>query len=407
LKNFFGRLWTEWTIAISFLREGRAQSIMITVGVAVGVAVIIFISALIQGLQSNIVERTLGTQAHIRLLSPDEVNQIVQPAEGTVQLLQEDKRAQRLRSINNWQQITETLDQLPVLTAVSPVVSGPAFVQRGDAIQSVALVGINLERYQQIIPLKEYLLSGQLRIGADDVMIGSQLAKDLGVQVGSKLRLDTGRENSALVNVAGIFELGVRELDARYVYLDLKQAQSLLSLPGGVTVIDLTISDIFEADNIAAQIGRLTSLKAESWIKTNAQLMNAITAQSLSTNMIIIFVAISVAFGIASVMSVSVVQRTREIGILRATGATQLQILRIFLFQGAIFGLLGSVLGSAVSYGLVWIFNTFGPGLFYIPLSINLVILALLLATLTGVLAAAIPSRRAAALDPVEAIRHV
>ena len=407
MKNFFGRLWTEWTIAISFLREGRAQSIMITVGVAVGVAVIIFISALIQGLQSNIVERTLGTQAHIRLLSPDEVNQIVQPAAGTVQLLQEDKRAQRLRSINNWQQITETLDQLPVLTAVSPVVSGPAFVQRGDAIQSVALVGINLERYQQIIPLREYLLSGQLRIGADDVMIGSQLAKDLGVQVGSKLRLDTGRENSALVNVAGIFELGVRELDARYVYLDLKQAQSLLSLPGGVTVIDLTISDIFEADQVAAQVGRLTSLKAESWIKTNAQLMNAITAQSLSTNMIIIFVAISVAFGIASVMSVSVVQRTREIGILRATGATQLQILRIFLFQGAIFGLLGSVLGSAVSYGLVWIFNTFGPGLFYIPLSINLVILALLLATLTGVLAAAIPSRRAAALDPVEAIRHV
>ncbi|MEZ2903594.1 ABC transporter permease [Acinetobacter terrestris] len=407
MKNFFGRLWTEWTIAISFLREGRAQSIMITVGVAVGVAVIVFISALIQGLQSNIVERTLGTQAHIRLLSPDEVNQVVRPAAGTVQLLQEDKRAQRLRSINNWQQITETLDQLPILTAVSPVVSGPAFVQRGDAVESVALVGINLERYQQIIPLKEYLQSGQLRVGADDVLIGSQLAKDLGVQVGSKLRLDTGQENSAVVNISGIFELGVRELDARYVYLDLKQAQSLLSLPGGVTVIDLTIADIFEADDIAAQIGRLTSLKAESWIETNAQLMNAITAQSLSTNMIIVFVAISVAFGIASVMSVSVVQRTREIGILRATGATQSQILRVFLFQGAIFGLLGSILGSAASYVLVWVFNSFGPGLFYIPVSIKLVMLAVLLATLTGVLAAAVPSRRAAALDPVEAIRHV
>ena len=407
MKNFLGRLWIEWKIAVSFLREGRAQSIMITVGVAVGVAVIVFISALIHGLQSNIVERTLGTQAHIRLLSPDQVNQIVPPPAETVQLVQEDKRAQRLRSINNWQQITETLDQLPVLTAVSPVVSGPAFVQRGDAVESVALVGINLERYQQIIPLKEYLISGQLRVGADDVLIGSQLAKDLGVQVGSKLRLDTGQQNSALVNIAGIFELGVRELDARYVYLDLKQAQSLLGLPGGVTVIDLTIADIFEADNIAAQIGRLTSLKAESWIKTNAQLMNAITAQSLSTNMIIVFVAISVAFGIASVMSVSVVQRTREIGILRATGATQAQILRIFLFQGAIFGLLGSLLGSVVSYALVWVFNNFGPGLFYIPISIELVLLALLLATVTGVLAAAVPSRRAAALDPVEAIRHV
>ena len=407
MKHFFGRLWIEWTIAISFLREGRAQSIMITVGVAVGVAVIVFVTALMQGLQSNIIQRTLGTQAHIRLLSPDDVNQIIAPAAGTLQLLQEDKRPQRLRSINNWQQITATLDQLPLLTAVSPVVSGPAFAQRGDALESVALVGIDVERYQKIIPLKEYLISGQLRVGADEVLIGSQLAEDLGVQVGSKLRLDTGQQNSAVVNIAGIFELGVRELDARYVYLDLKQAQSLLSLPGGVTVIDLTVADIFEAENVATQVGRLTSLQAESWIKTNAQLMNAISAQSLSTSMIIVFVAISVAFGIASVLSVSVVQRTREIGILRATGATRQQILRIFLFQGAMFGLLGSVLGSVASYALVWVFNNFGPGLFYIPVSINLIMLALLLAILTGVLAAAIPARRAAALDPVEAIRHV
>ncbi|CAB1222337.1 Lipoprotein-releasing system transmembrane protein LolE [Acinetobacter bouvetii] len=380
---------------------------MITIGVAVGVAVIVFISALIQGLQSNIVERTLGTQAHIRLLSPDEVNRIVPPAAGILQLLQEDKRAQRLRSINNWQQITGTLDHLPVLTAVSPVVSGPAFVQRGDAIQSIALVGINLERYQQIIPLKQYMVSGELQVSADNVLIGRQLAKDLGVQVGSKLRLDTGQQKNAVVNISGIFELGVRELDARYVYLDLKQAQSLLNLPGGVTVIDLTIQDIFQADQIASQVGRLTGLKAESWIETNAQLMNAITAQSLSTNMIIVFVGISVAFGIASVMSVSVVQRTREIGILRATGATQAQILRVFLFQGAIFGLLGSMLGSVVSYGLIWGFNQFGPGLFYISISIKLILSALFLATVTGILAAAIPSRRAAALDPVEAIRHV
>ena len=407
MKNFFGRLWTEWTIAVSFLREGRSQSIMITVGVAVGVAVIVFITALIQGLQFNLIDRTLGTQAHIRLLSPDEVNQVAPTKEGIIQLVLEDKRAQRLRSINNWQQIVTTLDQLPVLTAVSPVVSGPALVQRGDAIESVALVGIDLERYQQIIPLKEYLQSGQLRIGADDVVIGSELAKDLGVQVGSKLRLDTGQQESTLVNIAGIFELGVRELDARYIYLDLKQAQSLLLLPGGVTVIDLRVKDLFQADQIADQVGRLTSLQAESWIETNAQLMNAISSQSLSTNMIIIFVAVSVAFGIASVMSVSVVQRTREIGILRATGATQTQILRVFLFQGAIFGLIGSAIGSSASYGLVWIFNNFGPGLFYIPVPIELVLLALLLATLTGVLAAAIPARRAAALDPVEAIRHV
>lgn len=401
------KLWIEWTLAIGFLREGRAQSLMITVGVAVGVSVIVFISALIQGLQSNIIERTLGTQAHIRLLSPDEINVLLPVPTGTLQLVQEDKRAQRLRSINNWQQVSAALDQLPLLTAVSPVVSGPAFARRGEALESVALVGIDVERYQQIIPLARYMVSGQLRVGAGDVMIGRLLADDLGVRVGSKLRLETGQQNSTVVNIAGIFELGVRELDSRYVYLDLKQAQSLLNLPGGVTVIELRVADIFAANTIAAQVGRLTSLNAESWIETNAQLMNALSAQSLSTNMIIVFVAISVAFGIASVLSVSVVQRTREIGILRATGATRQQILRVFLIQGAVFGLLGSVAGIAASYGLVWVFNAFGPGLFYIPVSPVLVVLALLLAIVTGVLAAAVPSRRAAGLDPVVAIRYV
>ena len=390
-------LWTEWILAMGFLREGRAQSVMIMIGVAVGVAVIVFVTALIQGLQANIIERTLGTQAHIRLLSSGEVN-VLLPA-GT--------SLDASTAINNWQQISATLDQLPNLTAVSPVVSGPAFVRRGEALESVALVGIDLARYQQIIPLQRYVVSGQLRVGADDVVIGKLLADDLGVRVGSKLRLDTGQQNSAVVNIAGIFELGVRELDSRFVYLDLRQAQSLLGLPGGVTVIELTVANIFEADVIAAQVERLTSLNAESWIETNAQLMNALTAQSLSTNMIIVFVAISVAFGIASVLSVSVVQRTREIGILRATGATREQILKVFLIQGAVFGLCGSFIGIAVSYALVWVFNTLGPGLFYIPLSKTLVASSLLLATLTGVLAAAVPSRRASRLDPVVAIRYV
>lgn len=370
IDGFFGRFWIDANIAISFLREGRIQSLMITLGVAIGVAVIIFITALIQGLQTNLIDSTLGSQAHIRLVSPDEVNLIAPPVDDTLQLIQEDKRPQRLRSINNWQQITDTLDQLPLLTAVSPNVSGPGFVRRGEALESVILVGTDLERYQKIIPLSEYLISGELRVSADNVLIGSELAKNLGVEVGSKLRLDSGQDdddnsrdnnlnnNSAVVNIAGIFELGVRELDARYVYLDLKQAQSLLNLPGGITVIDLTVEDIFEAEEIAAQVGRLTSLQAESWIKTNAQLLSGLTAQSLSSNMIVGFVAISVAFGIASVLSVSVVQRTREIGILRAMGATRQQILRIFLIQGAVFGLLGSIIGSGVSYVLVWSFNT-------------------------------------------------
>src|SRR5690348_7503783 len=336
-------MWLEWTIATKFLREARTQTALIMVGIAVGVSVIVFLSALIDGLQDNIIERTLGTQAHIKVEAPDEVNRVVPLAGGTMQLVLEDKRAQRLRSINNWQQVRDALDALPEVTAVSPLISGPAFARRGSTLESVALMGIDEVRYQKIIPIRNDMVAGQFRVGAGDAVIGSRLAWDLGLRVGDKLRLDAGQGGDSVVNVAGIFELGVRELDSRYVYLDMKQAQSLLGLPGAATVIDVTVKDIFAADTVAQRITRLTGQKAESWMQTNGQLMNALKSQSLSTRMISLFVAVSVAFGIASVLSVSVVQRTREIGILRAIGATRAQMLRVFLLQGALFGLAGSV----------------------------------------------------------------
>jgi lipoprotein-releasing system permease protein len=187
--------------------------------------------------------------------------------------------------------------------------------------------------------------------------------------------------------------------------VDLKQAQSLLGLPGGVTVIDMTVQDLFAADSMAGRVDGLTGLQAESWMETNAQLMNALRSQSMSTKMISFFVAISVALGIASVLAVSVAQRTREIGILRAMGTRRAQMLRVFLVQGAVLGMAGSAIGALSGFGLVWAFNNLGPGLFEVPLPPMLVPAAMALATVAGVVAAMVPASRASRLDPVEAIR--
>lgn len=398
-------MWIESTIAMRFLRQGRAQTLLILFGIAVGVSVIVFVTALIAGLQDNIIERTLGTQAHVRVEAPREVSRIAPAPEGTIQLVLEDPRPQALRPIDNWLQARDVLDRLPGVVAVSPVVSGPAFGRRGEAVESVALVGVDLPRYLQVIPLDENMVEGRLTVGSGNGVVGRQLAEDLGLRLGGKLRLDAGDGREAIVNVAGIFELGVRELDARYVYLDLKQAQALLGLPGAVTVIDLTVEDLFGADRIAARIDGLTGLQAESWMETNAQLMNALTSQSMSTRMISFFVAISVALGIASVLAVSVAQRTREIGILRAMGTRRRQMLQVFLVQGAVLGLAGSLLGALAGWGLVAAFNNFGPGLFTVPMPATLIPAAMAVATLAGVGAALVPASRASRLDPVEAIR--
>ena len=400
-------MWIETLIALRFLREGRAQTTMIVSGIAVGVAVIVFIIALITGLQDNIIERTLGTQAHIRVLPPKEVNHRVTAPPGTVQLLLEDKRPQRLRSIINWQQVQTTLDALSGVRAVSPSVSGPGFARKGDAVVSVEILGIDPDRYRRIIPLDKAITSGQLRVAAGDVVIGQLLADDLGLRVGDKLRLQGVAGRSSTLNIAGIFSLGVRDVDQRFVYLGMQPAQSLLDLAGGVTVIEVTVNDIFAAEGVAQRIAALLALRADSWTQTNAQLMNALRSQTLSTVLISVFVAISVAFGIASVLSVSVQQRTREIGILRAMGTRRQQMLRVFLLQGAVLGFGGSLLGALSGYGLVWVFNVFGPGLFYIQVAPVLVPAAMALATLTGMAAAVAPARRAAWLAPVEAIRHV
>lgn len=397
----------SWTLALRFLRDGRAQTTLIVVGVAVGTAVIVFITALIGGLQANIIERTLGTQPEIQISAPDLIARVPEAPGAPRALRWIDPRAQRLRAINNAGEVERGLIALSGISAVSPSITGPGFALRGDAVRSVSLTGIVPTSYTRIIPLQDYVQAGAFRVSASDALVGSLLAQDLGLRVGDKLRIQASGGTVQVFNVAGILSLGVRDLDERVVYLGLKPAQALLGLPGGITRIDLKMPRIFDAEATATRIHSLTGLKAESWMQTNGQLLNALKSQTLTTQMIRTFVALSVALGIASVLAVSVVQRTREIGILRAMGATRQRMLVVFLIQGAVLGLGGSTAGAGLGAALLEGFNVFGPKLFPITLSPWLLLASMAVASLAGVIAAALPAARAARLDPVVAIRYV
>ena len=215
---------------------------------------------------------------------------------------------------------------------------------------------------------------------------------------------------STPLRVTALVDLGVRELNRRTVYLPLRTAQSLAGLPGGATSLDLRLDDVWAAGALAEALSAQLPYEVEGWQQANAQLVSALNAQSVSTGIIRGVVGIVVVLGIASVLVVSVVQKQREIGILRAMGATRGQVLRIFLFQGAVVGALGSVLGVVLAAALITAFTRFVKGsdglpLFAISLAPALALQVALAATVAGVLAAVAPARRAAALDPAQAIR--
>lgn len=408
----------ELLVALRYLREGRTQTALILCGIAVGVGVIVFLSALISGLQESLLESTLGTQAQIVVRPREEVPRVLGDGDGVLREVRVERPAQRVRSITQWQRARSEIDRRPGVVATSPVVAGAAIAVRGGGASGVLVQGIEPASYLLIVPLDSFLVAGRLDLDGRKVVVGVDLAQDLGLSVGDRVRLRSGGEDGARTDdavsvaysVAGLFDVGNADLNARWVFTSLRTAQTLFGLEGGASAIDVKVADIYEAEAIARDIAARTGLTAESWMAGNAQLLTGLRSQSASSAMIQVFVVLAVALGISSVLAVSVVQKSREIGILRATGTSRRQVLRIFLAQGAMLGLVGSaagiVLGILLGLGFQGVAtNPDGSPRFPVVLDAWLYLRSAAIAIGVGIAAALIPARRAARLDPADAIR--
>ncbi len=398
----------EAVLALRFMREARMQTLLIVAGVALGVSVIVFISALISGLQSNLFRRTLDYQAQIVILPPKAVARSLRSDPQLATRIQ--PRAQRLQSVDQWQKVRAQIEKLPGVMVVAPVIAGAGLVLRADASRSVTLTGIEPDSYLKLIALQDKIIAGNAQINGTDMIIGSDLAKDLGVWAGDKLIVQTAFGAAQTLMIRGIFDFGNIIQNQRTVYVALRTAQSLLDLAGGATSLEVNLTEPFTAKTVAETIQSLTGLDAQSWITTNAQFFTALAAQSMSNTIIRFFVGLTAALGIASVLVVSVVQKSKVIGILRATGTSRQQILRLFLLQGALMGLMGSAAGAALGWGFLSAWrsvakNADGTPLFIIHFDPMFFLYAALGATLVGTLAAVFPALQAARLDPAVAIR--
>lgn len=398
-------------IAARYFRSGGSQTVLTVMGVAVGVAVFVFISALIGGLQKGLIDRVIGSLSQVTA-EPVENEprtwaqfQAANGGAGT-SVTKVQRVGDREPKISGWQPLVAYLDKEPGVTAVSPSVVGPAVALRGNQIRSITLRGIVPDRASGIVDIRGKLVAGSYDVSGQNCLIGVELADRLGVGVKDKIRVRSGKGRERVMTVAGIFDVGIVEINERSFYLSLTNAQRLLDLVGYVTSVEMKIGDVFAANDVADHIHAETGLKVDSWMRQNKEFLAGLRGQSGSSTMIKTFVMLSVAFGIASVLAVTVTQKSREIGILKSMGARTGSVMGIVVWLGLMVSLLGSVIGVGLGFLLVWLFTLIPGRTFDILFSPEYVVQAVATAVIVGATAGIFPARRAATVDPVEVIRY-
>jgi len=395
----------EAHIAFRFLLKGRGQTVLLLAGIAVGVAVQFFLSSLIGGLQLSLIERTVGSAPHVFVLPPDSIPASVLAADGQAV---DSRRVlyTENREILSWRTYVDHLKGLPEVTAACPVAGGQGIIERGGASDNVALKGISPEDGALIYNFERNLRSGRTELAGDAALVGLAVADKFRLELGDRFFVRTGKGVGDFFTVAGVVDLGSEPANA-VVFLSLDRARSFLGL-NGVSSIEVKVRDVFEADALAGSLrAEFSRAKFESWQERNKELLTALRSQSGSSGIIQFFVLFAISLGIASVLGIAAVQKSRQLGILKAMGVDNKGAARIFLIQGLTLGVIGSLIGIGLGYVIGDLFIRYmGPGTFGLQLEAFNLITPAVLAIVGSAVASAIPARRASRLSPIEVIRN-
>ncbi len=392
-------------IAVRHLLSTPGQTGLLMLGVALGVSVFIFMSALIGGLATLLTERTVGSISHItfemaerdpaRLLPGSEVQIVVQ------------RDLSRREQILVWEPAVETIEAAEDVTAVSPQIRGSAFVRRGQAIAPVGVIGVQPDKLSAIADLSGAIIAGSDRLPPDGLLIGQTLAGELGLRSGQVIRLTSDRDRERSFRISGIFALGIASADRQAVYMNFSAARALFDLPTGISRIEAKVHPPEAAPVLADRLRRSTGLKVTPWTEENSQLFEALDAQGRTGTIIKLFALITIIVGIASAMLLSIVRRRSEIGILRAMGASQRLVLSIFVIEGTLIGTLGALAGALLAWLALIPFPpilTLEGGGLPVDRAQGDYALAVALTALAAAFASILSARRATRIDPVEAI---
>lgn len=392
-------------LAIRHLLSHAGQTALLMAGVALGVSIFIFMSALIGGLANLLTLRTVGSIAHIVLEMPDRDPATLSPDGRAQVVLQKD--LSRREQIAIWQPVIPIIEQTGGVTAVSPQIRGSAFVERGQSVAPVGVIGVMPGKLSDIADIEAVITDGSSNLPADGILIGSRLARDLGLRVGQVVRLSSDRGRARSFRIGGIFTLGIASADRQAVYMNFTTARALFDLPTGISRIEIKVEPATDAAEIAERLRRSTGLKATSWTEDNSQLFEGLDAQARTGTIIKTFSLVTIIIGISSAMLLSIVRRQSEIGIMRAMGASKGLVISIFVLEGTLIGVVGAIVGAVIAWLALLPLppvNEVQSGGLPIDRYQGDYLLAIMLTTLAAMLASILPARRAAQVDPVEAI---
>ena len=404
----------ETFLAIRYLKAKRKQAfisvitVISVVGVMMGVMALIVVLSVMNGFREDLMGKILGVNSHLVVLS----------YEGA--FLDYDRIAKETGTVEG-------------VVAATPFIYSQVMVNSQGSVSGSVMRGIDTSTAGKVIAIDRMIKRGTLQSldtlhdGLPAIIMGKELARMLAVQPGDTVTVvspmgkltPVGRvPQNRKFKITAIFESGMYEYDATMGYVSLKEAQDFLGLDNRATGVEARVADIYKADQIAAVVTKKLGYPywAKDWKQMNRSLVSALKLEKIAMFVILIMIVLVGALNIISTLVMVVMEKNRDVAILRAMGATQKSIMTVFMIQGVLVGVVGTLVGLGAGLGLCHLlakykFIELPSDVYYIstlPVRVEMmdVVLVIVAALVISFLATLYPSRHASRLNPVESLRY-
>jgi lipoprotein-releasing system permease protein len=411
----------RWYISIRYFLSHKRQSLVCIAGVTISVMMFITMLAMMQGFRDKFIIETVESTGHITIHD--------EPRETQTRILQRvihdpnallevehTKPRETVKKIKNSAGLMAQLSRLHGIVAAAPEVEGDVIATYGTKTITASVIGIEPEKQLLVTTIGKDVVQGnftRLRTTADGVILGRGLADVLGAKLNDEISLSSNTGGHTTSRVVGIFDTGVTPVDYSRAYMLINSAQTLLNKKNIVNEIVVRTDDYTRAQEYAAQIESIAGYKTESWQESNANFLKIFAIQTIMTYIITGSLLIVAAFGVLNILIMAVLERVNDIAILKSIGLSRQDITMIYVFQGLLIGLIGSILGEVIGKLSI-------EGLRRLPIQMeglvrtegllmsenrSMYVIAFVFSMTIVLLAAVYPARRAAKYDPVEVIR--